>query len=262
MPVSRKKDSSRNADAKKSKPDAKRAVVNTLDGVADEIRRDPKAWAEFKRRMRLMTVFGASRVRNMECTDVSGRKLPPRKDFSVSITVNGWTFLEKDMVAIPQMDDSGKYDIWQMRRENIVALVEALNIHDLIFNHTSSAGADNKFFDIKDRYDAEFLSDLRALVGAYADLRDVVPNGCKYYYAYLQRELHGITEALKRRRVKYVSDGLADGSADAMLGRLPTVTLAEKDGLPKPPKKGKRGGKTARKVFDKTFKALRKGKRV
>ena len=81
MPVSRKKDSSRNADAKKSKPERKRGVVNTLDGVADEIRRDPKAWAAFKRRMRLMTVVGASSVGNMECTDVSGRKMPPRKDF-------------------------------------------------------------------------------------------------------------------------------------------------------------------------------------
>lgn len=267
MPVSKKCKSARSAEKKVStaKTPKRKVAFATVNGdeIGEELRRDPKKWAAFKERMRLMSVHASTAMSAPRA--VKGVKCKVR-DFSCDIMVNGWTEIRKYLSDIPQFPKDSKlakgFDIWRQMQENFVAIASALDVYGFIFNHSSEAGADNKFFDLANTYDVEFLRDLRMLVGAYANLRDTREAACKYYFAYLQKEVRGIVEAINRRTEKYIKDGLADGSTNAMLKKLPYVTLAEKDGLPKPPPKCKRGGKTARKVFDKTFKALRKGKRV
>ena len=264
MPVSKKCKSARSAEKKVStaKTPKRKVAFATVNGdeIGEELRRDPKKWAAFKERMRLMSVHASTAMSAPRA--VNGVKCKVR-DFSCDIMVNGWTEIRKYLSDIPQFPKDSKlakgFDIWRQMQENFVAIAAALDVYGFIFNHSTEAGADNKFFDMSDVYDVEFLRDLRMLVGAYANLRDTREAACKYYFAYLQKEVRGIVEAINSRTEKYIKDGLADGSTNAMLKKLPYVTLANKEGFAKPDgKKGSKGKATAA-SSKKPAKASKKG---
>ena len=247
MPVSKKCKSARSAEKKvaTAKTPKRKIEFATVDGdaIGEELRRDPKKWAAFKERMRLMSVHASTAMSAPR--SANGVKCKVR-DFSCDIMVNGWTEIRKYLSDVPQFPKNIKiakdFDLWRQTQENFVAIAAALDVFGFIFNHSSEAGADNKFFDLADPYDVEFLRDLRMLVGAYANLRDTQEAACKYYFAYLQKEVRGIVEAIDKRREKYIKDGLADGTTNAMLKKTPYVTLAHKDGFANPDGK-KRGAK-------------------